>query len=64
MQDRVHPPNNTNYYLSKLNYGSKLTLEFILEKRFKNVPRKKKDRGSVDQISLDQNCHFSLDRKF
>jgi hypothetical protein len=42
MQDRVHPPNNTNYYLSELNYGSKLTFEFKLEKRFKNVPRKKK----------------------
>ena len=22
------------------------------------------ERGSVDQISLDQNCHFSLDQKF
>jgi hypothetical protein len=22
------------------------------------------ERGSVDRISLDQNCHFSLDKKF
>ena len=22
------------------------------------------ERGSLDQISLDQNCHFSLDQKF
>jgi hypothetical protein len=22
------------------------------------------DRGSLDRISLDRNCHFSVDRKF
>ena len=36
------------------------------EKGRYNVPNSTcfKDRGSVDQISLDQNCHFSLDQKF
>jgi hypothetical protein len=36
---------------------SSLGKENILEKNLVY-----KDRGSVDRISLDQNCHFSLDR--
>ncbi len=39
-------------------------MESKLKTKLKTKIMANGEKGSVDQISLDQNCHFSLDQKF
>jgi hypothetical protein len=50
---------NANLQVNPNHKGNKLVYN-LLHNRIRN----KVDRGLLDQISLDQNCLFSVDRKF